>query len=407
MNRDRPSRPMERLGDMKKEAPAPKAKKQKKSNPLLRLLALVVTAALVLGALVLVVYRDELNLDALKRWMAYRSLTTSETGQAQPFTHAGGDKLSLAYLESSALLASSAGAHYYSLTGEKYAEEVLALENPVLSSSATAGVVYDAGGQSLFLFRKGQETFSLTLEGGGDLLSARVNDSGWLTVTAQQSGYKGVVTVYNAEGGQVIQISLSSTFVVDAALSPDCKTVAVITMGQEEGSFYSRVLFYPVDQTEPSAQVSLGGTTALDLDYEEEQLWILGEDRLLTVEPEEGSVQTYSFGRLYLKGCSLGGDGFALLLLGRYRAGSASLAVTISPQGEVLAQTDLTAQVLDFDSAGRYCALLTGSSLTVLSQDLTPYSTLESTMGARYTALASDGSALLADDQELWLYLPQ
>ena len=29
------------------------------------------------------------------------------------------------------------------------------------------------------------------------LLSARVNDSGWLAVTAQQSGYKGSVTVYN------------------------------------------------------------------------------------------------------------------------------------------------------------------------------------------------------------------
>lgn len=169
----------------------------------------------------------------MKRWLAYRSIQTSDTGEAVPFTHAGGDKMSLAYLENGILMSSAAGAHYYSFSGRQYAEEVLSMDNPVLSASSKAGVVYDAGGQSLFLFRGTVEVFDLSLEGDGDLLSARANDSGWLAVTAQRSGYKGAVTVYDASGSEVIQISLSSTFVVDAALSPDCKTVAVITMDQE------------------------------------------------------------------------------------------------------------------------------------------------------------------------------
>ena len=41
-----------------------------------RLLALLVTAALVAGALFLVAYRDRLNVDALRRWLSYRSLET-------------------------------------------------------------------------------------------------------------------------------------------------------------------------------------------------------------------------------------------------------------------------------------------------------------------------------------------
>ena len=187
------------------------AKKAKKPNILFRLLALLVTAALVLGALALVVYRDRFNLDAVKRWLAYRSIQTSDTGEAVPFTHAGGDKMSLAYLENGILMSSAAGAHYYSFSGRQYAEEVLSMDNPVLSASSKAGVVYDAGGQSLFLFRGTEEVFDLSLEGDGDLLSARANDSGWLAVTAQRSGYKGAVTVYDASGSEVIQISLSST----------------------------------------------------------------------------------------------------------------------------------------------------------------------------------------------------
>lgn len=388
---------------MKREAPA---KTPKKPNIFVRLLILVITAALVAGALLLVLYRDRLNLDAVRRWLAYRSLETSDTGQAAPFTHAGGDKLSFAYLDSGILLSSSAGAHYYSFSGDPYVEEVQAMDHPVLSASSTAGVVYDAGGQSLFLFRNGQETFRLSLEGGGDLLSARVNDSGWLAVTAQQSGYKGVVTVYNASGGEVIQIRLSSTFVVDAVLSPDCRTVAIITMDQEAGVFQSKVLFYPVDKEEPSAQASLDGATVLDLDYEAGRLWVLGEDCLMTVSDDGQNVSSYSFGRSYLKGCSLGGDGFALLLLGSYRAGSANQAVTVDESGQVIAQLPLSGQVLDFDGAGNYCSLLSGSVLTIYTPDFREYAALDSTQGARYTELSSNGSALLADSQQAWLYIP-
>ena len=387
-----------------KDQTTKQASASQKPNILVRLLALLVTAALALGALTLVVYRDQFNLDAVKRWLALRSVETDASGAAAPFTHAGGDSISFAYLKGGILQCSAAGAHYYSFSGDQYAEEVTPLSQPVLSASSSAGVVYDAGGESLFLFQDGQEAFSLDVD--GTLLSARVNDSGWLAVTAQRSGYKGAVTVYDASGSEVIQISLSSTFVVDAALSPDCKTVAVITMDQEGGTFLSQVLFFPVDQKEPKAQVSLGSVTVLDLDYEDGLLWVLGEDRVMTLSDDGKSANSYPFGRSYLKGCDFGGEGFALLLLGRYRAGSANQVMTIDPEGEVRSSMELRSQVLDFDSAGGYCSLLTGSRLTIYTPELVEYARLGDTQGARYTALSSNGSALLADDQLAWLYIP-
>ena len=50
---------------------------EKKPNIFLRLLAFLVTLALVLGALAVVVYRDRLNLDALKRWLSFRKVETA------------------------------------------------------------------------------------------------------------------------------------------------------------------------------------------------------------------------------------------------------------------------------------------------------------------------------------------
>ena len=206
--------------------------KPKKPNILVRVLALLVTAALLIGAVFLVANRDKFNLDALKRWFEYRDLKTSDTGEAAPFSHAGGDQASFAYLEDGILLSSSSGVRYYSFSGSTYVEEVLTLEHPTLSAAGATGVAYDVGGQNLFVFRNAQEVFHLTLDEGNSLLSARVNEAGWLAVTAQQSGYKGSVTVYNNTFDKaVIQINLSSTFIMDAVLSPDSKTVAVRTRG--------------------------------------------------------------------------------------------------------------------------------------------------------------------------------
>ena len=152
----------------------------------------------------------------------------------------------------------------------------------------------------------GEERPAPALEEGADLLSVRPNDSGWRAVTAQHSGYKGAVTVYDAQQEPVIQISLSSTFAVDAALSPDNRTVAVVTMDQTGGQFSSTLLFYPVDQSEPSAQVDLGDLVVLDLEYEDDQLWVLGEDQLAAVSADGSQVARYDLGRSYLKGCDLG-----------------------------------------------------------------------------------------------------
>lgn len=392
---------------MNKEPSADKKEKKKNPNILLRLLALLITIALMAGALMLVVHRDRFNLDAVKRWLTYRSLATGQSGQAEPFTHAGGEKLSLAYLDSGILFSSATGTRYYSFSGDTYAEEVLTMDNPVLSASSSSGVVYDAGGQSLFLFRNAEKAFTLSLPDSGELLSARTNDRGWLTVTAQESGYKGAVTVYDAESEKVIQVNLSSTFAVDAALSPDNKTVAVVTIDQENGVFSSKILFYPVNSTQPSAQLDLGSMTVLNLDYEADRLWILGEDRLVVASPDGEILATHSFGRSYLKGCDLGGDGFALLLTGRYQAGNATQAQVITADGSALAAVELTSPLLDYDCAGGYFSLLTGNQLTIYDRQSAVYAQLDAAQSARYTALSSNGTALLADSQQAWLYIPE
>ncbi len=383
-------------------------KREEKQPILLRVLALLLTAALLLGALVLVVYRDKFNLDALRRWMEYRDLKTGETGTVEPFSHAGGDRASFAYLDNGILAASQSGEWYYSFSGEQYAQQVISLERPVVHAAGDTGVVYDVGGDHLSVYRGIERVFQLeNVKPGVEVLSARVNDSGWLALTAQESGFKGSVTVYDSSyEKEIIKVNLSSTFIVDAAISPDCKTVAVVTLGQSGGSFQSQVRFYHVNEREPYTVVSLGNGMPLDLDYEDGALWVLWESGLTVVDPNGGESSQYSFGRNYLKGCSLGGDGFAVVLLGRYREGSANQVVTVDAAGQELGSQTFNSGVLAVDGAGRYAGVLAGDTLSIFTRDFTPYSTLEDTQNARYLSMTETGAAVLANAQQVWMYLP-
>ena len=92
--------------------------------------------------------------------------------------------------------------------------------------------------------------------------------------------------------------------------------------------------------------------------------------------------------------------------MGRYRAGTATQALAVGPDGNVLAELELRGQVLDYDAAGSDFALLTGDALTIYGRTGELRSALNDTQGARYTALSPDGFALLATQQEAWFYLP-
>lgn len=377
----------------------------KKSNFLMRLLALVLTAALVLGAVALVVFREQLNLDALRRWLHYRSIQTGQTGQAEPFTHGGGDSLDIACLEDGYLFSSTAGAHYYAFSGKELESHVTHTEKPVLSVSDRFGVTYNAGGDTLYRFGGGQQPRTYSPESGG-ILSARVNNNGWLAVTALQSHYRGAVTVLNEDLQPLIRLNYSSAFVTDAILSPDGRTVAVVTLAQTDGAFQSTLHLHNIDKEEPFATVVLDGFVVLDMDFDSNGLWLLGESSLITLSAKGTDRCEYVFDPDYLKGYALDGDGFAVFLLGRYRAGAASQAVTVNHDGEVLGQLDLTGQVLSMSARGRYVALLDGHQLNIYTRSLSLYDTLDDTQSARHVSLCEDAGVLLANSQEAWLYIP-
>ena len=385
-------------------------KQQKKpsrlSGFLVRLIATLVVLAVGLSLVVLVAFRDRLNLDSAKRWFHYLSLTRSDSGQAEAFRYDGDLNCTFAALDGDLLVCSEHAISLYSGSGTRYINQQVSMENPVVNSNGSLAVVYDAGGSSLYIL--GQRSLVWTAEGLEGILSARLNKNGQLTVVTQASGYRGTVTVYDASYSPVMRIDLSSAFVMDAVLSDDGHTLGILTVGQADGAFTTSLELYDMTyasgEYKPDFTCRLGGGVVLETRHTAEAVWSLA-DRGLTVTGHDGRSSGVSWADKHLRRYTLSGDGFAAALLGKFRAGSQAELWVVDSQGQrrIL---ELNEQVMSISAAGRYLAVLTGDRLDIYTDQLELYDTLEGTQGARTVLLMPDGSAILISADSAGFYIP-
>lgn len=388
------------------EVEQPPEPQRKLPRFLVRALAALVVLAAALSLTAAVAFRDSLNLDSIKRWFTYRSLTRSDSGRAESFPYGGELTDAFAVLDGDLLVCSRNAISLYSGSGTQYIDQPVNMENPVVSTNGSLAVVYDAGGSELYVL--GQRTLVWAGEGLESILSARLNKNGQLTVVTQASGYRGMVTVYDAAYTPVMSVNLASAFVMDAALSDDGHTLAILTVGQSGGTFSTGLELYDMDyssgQYAPDFTCQLGGGVVLETRHTATAVWSLG-DRGLTVTDHEGRSSGVSWADKHLRRYTLSGDGFAAALLGKYRAGSQAELWVVDSQGQrrVL---ELNEQVMSISAAGRYLAVLTGDRLDIYTDQLELYDTLEGTRGARTVLLMPDGSAILVSADSAGFYIP-
>jgi len=373
---------------------------------LARAIATLVVLAAALGLVAVVAFRDSLNVDSVKRWFTYRSLLRGDSGRAESFAYGGDLTDTFAVLDGDLLVCSRNAISLYSGSGTQYINESVSMEHPVVSTNGSLAVVYDAGGSALYIL--GQRALVWSADDLESILSARLNKNGQLTVVTQQSGYRGTVTVYDAAYSPVMSVNLSSAFVMDAALSDDGHTLAILTVGQADGSFATGLELYDMNyasgQYAPDFTCQLGSGVVLETRHTAASVWALG-DRGLTITGHDGATSGVSWADRHLRRYTLGGDGFAAALLGKYRAGSQAELWVVDQSGQRRTLA-LNEQVLSISAAGRYVAVLTGDRLDIYTDQLELYDTLDGTQGARSVLLMPDGSAILISADSAGFYIP-
>ena len=358
----------------------------------------------VLGVVIVAAYRDGTGFDVLRRYLNYGSGETigGETiydYDAAPSNHFAmvGDRLVVLSKTSLRVLDSRGG--------EVWSTPVQ-MDQPELVSGGERAVAYDVGGTALWMVSGEGEVMKLTADEEEPFISARLNEKGWLAVTAEKKTYKGWVVVYNETGGLVFEFNSSRRFVTDAYVTDDSKRLAAVTLGQENSVFVSNVVLYDLTKEDPQANYSINDGLVVLIDQQGDRL-VTVSDTCVTFAGTDGGIDgTYSYKESYLREYDLGGEDFAVLQLNRYQSGSVGRVVSVAADGSVLGSIDVNREILDISASGRYLAVLYMDALVIYNRELQVYATLNGTDHAKAVLMRPDGSALLLSSESATLFLP-
>ena len=362
-----------------------------------RVILLIIAAVILFGLLAATVFRDNAT-------TALRRLTYAEG--KDDFSHNAQFNSLFLGVDDNLLVCTQTQIQVFSSTGTVDLKESVNMTSPALNTAGEYTVVYDVGGQQLKVIQGEKLVNKLELPAEESLICATVNDKGWVAVTSKVSGYKAVVTVYNPSFESVLAIRLSSRYISDAVVTPDCRGVYLISPGQAGGAFENTLLYYTFSsREEPTKTLSLGSNVVLSI-LSSGKCWILGDQSLLILDSSGVITASYDYEGQYLKMGSLQGDDFAALLLSRSSSGSAGTLVTVDDNGKEYGRLTLEGQTSALAAQGHDVAVLTTGEIITADRKLNKYRSEPNQRGIRNIALYEDGSVALVSSATVSLYFP-
>jgi len=306
----------------------------------------------------------------------------------EPFTYENGSKQMFALMGDNLAIASSTGLQLLDNSGNTVSRQVFTMTNPAVCSSGNYSAFYDVGGKSLRVFR---DKDYVQMDQDNAIISVSLNSSGFLAVNEQASGYKGCVTVYDAKQQAVYAWSSGSGYTIDADVSPDSSTLAVLCV-ESSGSV---IHFFRLDSEKEIGSVQLKDELGFRLRYSSDgRLCVLSEKALHFYSQDGKSISDYSFGENYLANYELGDD-FCAVAVSKYVSGSNVSLISFSSEGKVLATIPLSDEPVSLFSRRQQLLVLDSANISLYSRALEPVRRSQVAPGFVSAALLSNGNVLL------------
>ena len=356
-------------------------------NRLHRVTATVFTILLVILAALVFVFRDRLTGENLRD--TFGILPAQQVTVREDFTYDVGAGQTFAAAGNGLAVATGSSLQLMNAAGRTAFKQVVSYTDPAVFATESKAMFCDLGGTGCVTARLDGTSAALTAK--GTLQSADMNENGWIALTTDATGYKGLVSVYDDEGAERYEYWSGAGYVLKAAVSPDNRTLAVLCAESGGGKLH----IFRLDSANEHASYAIGNALPFDFCFMgNDRVCLVGTDALRFVSTEGEEAGVFDLGDYYLVDYDLDGQGFIALYVSAYRAGG-GLVETVDRDGKLLAYADLERDALSLSASGRRLLVMTGGGLTVYDQNLKELYHSEALMTAKDAILRADGAILL------------
>ncbi len=369
-----------------------------------RILIFSLIAVLVIGAVVVYIFRDRLMPKVEEPHSRIAQLSArSESGH---FTFDANNANQYADFGGGLAVASMTGLSTYDKIGTEVSIVQTQMQYPSIRTGGSYVMAFDAGGTKLHLMKEKSGSV-LELTASSPVLDADLTADGCVCFCTSEVGYKSVIYVYNSDQQLIYRWMSSSQYMPVCAVSAGAEYLAVTTLGQRDGLYDSGISVFRTDADTVYKTIPLGNELIYDLSFwDKSTICVVGEQSARWLGMNGATVGSYGYDGAYLKDYDFGGSGFLTLMLNMYKAGNRYSVVTVGKDGNELGRLSVDAQVLDFSVGGKYVAVLTATELCVYTQDMELYAEAENEIGATNVVMRADGSCILISGNQGTVYAP-
>ena len=211
-----------------------------------------------------------------------------------------------------------------------------------------------------------------------------------MTLCVQETGYKGVVYVYNTKGEEIFEWLSGSAYVMTAAVSPDNKYLSVLSY-TDTGTRVTKLRLSNEDYRE---DYEIPQVVGIDTDFAGSDILVLTGDVLYHIDGGGKITEMYNFNGKYLNAYVLGET--ATLVLRQHQAGGVSEIVSVEENGAVNGTQTAEGSVVALDANDRYTAVLTDSELRIYDTALREQIAYYEVTGGLEVILREKGDAIVA-----------
>ena len=358
-----------------------KSKEKKTARPIL-VRKIAAAVLLIAAAVSIFLFRDSIA--------GLISAGGGKDDKGTPWAFEGGSAQVFAPAGNGLAAASSTGLQILDASGYTVVRHICSLKTPALAASDKHVAAFDIGGTVLRVADfEGNVT---NMDTNGTIIAVTMNDSGFMAVTTTETGYKGLVTVYNPALEPIYEWYSGKGYPLVARVSPDGRSMAALTADGDGG----HVRIYSLSDKTEKGSFAAPGELLVDLGWMDSgRICAISETRAVFLEDTGEMVGAYDFGGMYLTDYSFGGSGFLTLGLSKYLSASADMIVTVGDKGEPLGSTKPDSALKYLSASGKQVLALYTDELAVYSQAMNRSGGIKDVQSLKKALLRPKGDIIL------------
>lgn len=229
--------------------------------------------------------------------------------------------------------------------------------NPVLANSGIYSLIYDQGAKKYRLDTVSQPAYEEETE--TSIICADVSKNGTVALATTSKEKLCDILVYSKSLKKEFELSISSGYIIDIALSDNSKNVTVAVVNSENADLITTLYTYTVNSDGSNEKsIVLPAGTLVDIKYSGNNIWALGDSYLGLVKGEK-YVECYPQGAINTKCYTYNPSGDLVLAYGNYNNSSDYIISYIKANGKIKKEISLTGNVRALSASTSLLSVLT------------------------------------------------